>query len=992
MPKGILLAARWMAIGLVLGAVPAQAGDVGVDAPRLSIVDKGANKRTIGWAAKHTSIQKGPDGAANDLDGRLDLYYVDTPANRGTLPLPSPWASNAKGKARFVNKQAPAGSTIVRVGSVKNLQRAVVAAKELGGIDITSPPGAGGILTIFTLRNAADGDTRRMCSLFSVAVGSKITHQPVRGGVKLVAKNGRAVDCPVSCSDGIKNGQESDIDCGGSCADCLVGDDCSNHSDCASGYCSDAICQNSVASCTDGVWNGDEADVDCGGSCGDCDDGDDCASDSDCASGVCSGNVCQVPTCSDAVSNQGEAGVDCGGPCAACPSCSDSLLNQGESGIDCGGPCAPCATCTDGIRNQGEDAVDCHFAPAGACRLCDGEFGCNTGDSCRSGICIPGFPRQCGYATCSDGSQNQSEAGVDCGGPCTACPPSCHDGIQNQGEVAIDCGSPCPVCTCTDGIRNQSEVGVDCGGPCTACPSCSDGISNQGEAGVDCGGPCAACPTCSDGIQNQGEVAVDCGGPCAVCTCTDGIRNQGEAGVDCGGPCAACPATCSDGIQNQDETTIDCGGSCPPCSCIDGIRNQGEGGVDCDGPCGLCPGAYCFVSNSAACSSGTCINEFFGAGSCAAPTCYDGRQNQGEPSADCGGPCAVCSCTDGVRNQGEDGVDCGGPCVACETCSDGIQNQTETDVDCGGPCSACPTCSDGIQNQGESDVDCSAVYNNPCKVCVGGGCQAFGADQCQSGFCYPTSFFENRGICAVPTCYDSWRNQGETLIDCGGPCAACPTCSDGIKNQGEGDVDCGGGVCEICGPGRSCNSNGDCSSGICSGNVCTEPSCFDGIKNGSEGGIDCGGNCARCPLGSACTTDYDCFGSCDGGICKCPPQVFDFEIISPYAPLFQTSNWPGGSGTSVATFYGSPNPACRVNVSYPSGDIALTGTLGDRWRLDSYTGFSSCVASGGEDGDGCVTPSCANSLAIPYCEAGRPSCTFSFDNWAEAHFRVSCSP
>jgi beta-glucanase (GH16 family) len=48
--------------------------------------------------------------------------------------------------------------------------------------------------------------------------------------------------------------------------------------------------------------------------------------------------------------------------------------------------------------------------------------------------------------------------------------------------------------------------------------TCSDGIRNQAETGVDCGGSgCAACATCNDGAQNQGESAIDCGGPCAPC-------------------------------------------------------------------------------------------------------------------------------------------------------------------------------------------------------------------------------------------------------------------------------------------------------------------------------------------------------------------------------------------------------------------------------------------------------------------------------------------
>ena len=59
-------------------------------------------------------------------------------------------------------------------------------------------------------------------------------------------------------------------------------------------------------------------------------------------------------------------------------------------------------------------------------------------------------------------------------------------------NFCVGAGGP----SCTDGTQNGDETGVDCGGSCPACPTCSDGIQNQGETGVDCGGPCDACPTC----------------------------------------------------------------------------------------------------------------------------------------------------------------------------------------------------------------------------------------------------------------------------------------------------------------------------------------------------------------------------------------------------------------------------------------------------------------------------------------------------------------
>lgn len=61
---------------------------------------------------------------------------------------------------------------------------------------------------------------------------------------------------------------------------------------CPSGYTCDyeGFC---VPHCGDGWQNGDEGDVDCGGSCGPCEAGQRCWVASDCASGLCINSVCQ---------------------------------------------------------------------------------------------------------------------------------------------------------------------------------------------------------------------------------------------------------------------------------------------------------------------------------------------------------------------------------------------------------------------------------------------------------------------------------------------------------------------------------------------------------------------------------------------------------------------------------------------------------------------------------------------------------------------------
>ena len=82
---------------------------------------------------------------------------------------------------------------------------------------------------------------------------------------------------------------------------------------------------------------------------------------------------------------------------------------------------------------------------------------------------------------------------------------------------------------------------------------------------------------------------------------------------------------------------------------------------------------------------------------------------------------------------------------AAESCYDGILNQDETDVDCGGICTACP---DGRYCL--NDDDCI----NMCNI--------------NTSRCYTPAPLVQEG-----TCNDGIRNQGETGVDCGGPCAPC---------------------------------------------------------------------------------------------------------------------------------------------------------------------------------------------------------------------------
>jgi hypothetical protein len=125
--------------------------------------------------------------------------------------------------------------------------------------------------------------------------------------------------CITSCGDNIKNGTETDVDCGGFCqANCANGKMCQANNDCTSNLCGGGLCV-AAPTCSDAVKNGTETDVDCGGACATkCSLGKTCATGSDCMSAKCTGNQCVAvaPTCTDMIQNGTEPDVDCGGSCA----------------------------------------------------------------------------------------------------------------------------------------------------------------------------------------------------------------------------------------------------------------------------------------------------------------------------------------------------------------------------------------------------------------------------------------------------------------------------------------------------------------------------------------------------------------------------------------------------------------------------------------------------------------------------------------------------
>jgi len=289
-----------------------------------------------------------------------------------------------------------------------------------------------------------------------------------------------------SCLDKSKNGDESDTDCGGSCAGCEIGSACNGDGDCVapgSAHCSGGKCV--AASCSDGIKNGSETDKDCGGSCAlRCAVNQGCAQNSDCVlpdSGHCTAGKCVAYSCVDNIKNGNETDKDCGGSCAA-----DCAVGFGcgvdadcASGSCLGTSCVTCKPLTKmctGSSTQTCSATGSWDSPV-PCTVNNGTANCSG-----QGVC--------GIQGCNSGFGN--------------CDNSVTTGCETNLNDPATCGTTCAnklVCSNANGTAGCAN------GVCK--PTCSPGYG-------DCNAGSA-----NDGCEKQLNIASSCGTSCsAVTTCT----------------------------------------------------------------------------------------------------------------------------------------------------------------------------------------------------------------------------------------------------------------------------------------------------------------------------------------------------------------------------------------------------------------------------------------------------------------------------------------
>ena len=733
-------------------------------------------------------------------------------------------------------------------------------------------------------------------------------------------------DVMSACLDGVQNGWETDVDCGGrSCRS--VGQLCHNvmAETCAADVDCITACQGRPCSCQNGR----------------CGDAQICTVDTDCGSATCYGGHCR--SCSNNLYDGHETDVDCGGECEGCPDgrvchvTSDCISGRCEISVTSGVPWPVCVSCYNGILDGSEIDVDCgggcdRLCPIGA--FCTAPADCATGacnsTHCTADVSVPS------PTSCFNNQRDHVEADTDCGGACAAVLPLCDAGSTCTTDADCDsyqCDSLHRCSSCSDGILNGDETDIDCGGP--VCHSCADTQRCDFDSDCssqNCAGPPGGhnvCSSCRNGLQDGTESDIDCGADCPL-QCGDTSRCYADSdcmSMHCGGDglCSRVdPATaCSDGFMREHETCIDGGG--PQCNAL-GLH------------CAL--DETCFGDND--CDSGYCHNLV-------CVSCTDNVLNGDETDVDCGGlRCPQCAVgqdcmlpSDCAQNACwfRNTASFNGVCFSTEN---GIKDGDETCPDGGGPTSA-----SGCPND-ESCVDDSDCISYRCvSSCTALNVGAWPADDAA---CMAAAVMDDAAACGAvlgvndgsAVCDFETLRQGSNKV-CA-PQRPDITCVNNAKGELESDVDCGGDICRsrlngTCAIGQNCIVNADCDVGAtCASNggglpICSEMGCINTLRNGDESDVDCGGNCDSCLPGQLCNTDSDCL-STDTCFNVSAIGAGNYTACARMLPIVFTSVrcgdlTPGGQGTVCPA-----NPAlscdelCVADKSCPTGcglSPAMTG-------------------------------------------------------------------
>jgi MYXO-CTERM domain-containing protein len=693
---------------------------------------------------------------------------------------------------------------------------------------------------------------------------------------------------------------------------------CAQPGDCASGFCVDGVCCNTLCNglcqacigTKTGAINGVCANV-----TANTDPDNDCATDavSTCqktglcnGAGACqlyaSGTVCAAPSCVGGV--QVNSLCNGSGSCATTTvSCAPYICAQSLCGTDCTGD-AQCA-----------GTSYCQISNA-TCQPDKANGGtCTSPSQCTSGNCIDGF---CCNAPC--GGLCQSCANVKTGAANGTCAP-----ITAGTDPDNECTATDPLTCGFDGQCNGAGAcrkyanGVSCGA--TACAGnlvtgkVCDGLGTCGLnpggtdcapylcLGTGCANPCGDDSQCTPGNYCDVGTCKPKGANGAACTavnqclsnfCTDGIC----CNTLCNGICQAC--TAADKASGPDGT---CGNAKNGSDLHDDCGDQGAPSCQSDG---LCDGSGACRKYAAGttCKATVCVNNApvaatcNGAGSCLDdpnPTsCGDYLCSKGAcatsctTDADCdstawcngtvcqarvppGQPCTVAdACTTGIC---ADGFCCNAPCQGqCEACD--VTNAEGTCLSVlGKPHGARAACDPGTPDHPCLETSCDGVERSSCAGFVG-----------SSVVCRPASC--TKGVAIVQVSCDGQGN--------------CPALT------ADNSKECPPFACEANACKTACAADTDCALGYrCEDTKCVPGAC-DGDHTVIGGGkaIDC--SPFKCKAGAACETSCKSVDQCAA------PNVCDLDgtcVAPPAAPGSGSIEFTSACSYNAATSDTTPGAA-----------------------------------------------------------------------------------
>ena len=287
-----------------------------------------------------------------------------------------------------------------------------------------------------------------------------------------------------SCTDGARNGVETDVDCGGACGPCGVGGACRAHDDCGTGVCVAAACiEGDVRSCALANGTGTQARAGEGWA--------PCVATACDAGYRLSGGACVLVTYAWSAGAWGACGGGTTTPSyGAWGACSGG---SGTWSSSAWGACSATAVCGGAGTQTRSTTCDVTASSGTQARSASCAWDPNSGSQSRAVTCVNNFGEAVASSSCASAPPAASQsctpgAAPSCGALVTsqACTPSGTFACGAQPATSQACASPAgsQSCAIANGVGTQScAAGSSTWGACTV-TSCNAGYTLSNGACV----------------------------------------------------------------------------------------------------------------------------------------------------------------------------------------------------------------------------------------------------------------------------------------------------------------------------------------------------------------------------------------------------------------------------------------------------------------------------------------------------------------------------